>query len=440
MKNSLANTFPELAEQWHPTKNGELRPTDIVAGSKRKIWWKCDIGFDHEWQAQPYSRTKRGDGCPFCSKSPRASSTNNLALNYPEVAKKWHPTKNGELFPHNVTSNSTKKVWWFCKDGHYYQHSPNQMTSKNIKCPYCSGYRIGQGNSLLDKFPEVASEWDYEKNADIRPDAVSPKSHKKYWFKCKFFHSYRATLSDRTNGSGCSQCTYQTSQAELRIFSEMKYLFQDTKHRHKYKKVEFDVFVPSLNLAIEYDGAYWHKEKQKKDLAKNHFCELNGIKLVRVRESPLDKLTKNDIILRKGKLNKLILNKIIKNLFYGVCSLEFEDSRIQNYLEANEFQNEIFFKEVETYRPLPAKEKNIVSTNPDLLEVWDYEKNAPLTPEHFTGGSNTEVHWKCRKGHSYKKTIVARRDSVGCPICYRNRGTKLSGTPTIHDKRQMRLI
>ena len=52
------------------------------------------------------------------------------------------------------------------------------MTSKNIKCPFCSGYRIGQGNSLSDKFPEVASEWDYEKNAKIRPDTVSPKSHK----------------------------------------------------------------------------------------------------------------------------------------------------------------------------------------------------------------------------------------------------------------------
>ena len=71
MKNSLANTFPELAEQWHPTKNGELRPTDIIAGGKRKIWWKCDVAFDHEWQALPYSRSKRGDGCPFCSKSPR---------------------------------------------------------------------------------------------------------------------------------------------------------------------------------------------------------------------------------------------------------------------------------------------------------------------------------------------------------------------------------
>ena len=244
----------------------------------------------------------------------------------------------------------------------------------------------------------------------------------------------------RTNGSGCSQCTNQTSLAELRIFSEMRYLFQDTKHRHKYKKVEFDVFVPSLNLAIEYDGAYWHEEKLKKDLAKNHFCELNGIKLVRVREAPLDKLTKNDIILRKGKLNKLILNKIIKNLFYGVYSIEFEDLRIRYYLEAKEFLNEKYFKELETYRPLPAKERNIVATNPELLEVWDYEKNAPLTPEHFTGGSNTDVHWKCRKDHSYKKTIVARRDSIGCPICYRNRGTKLSGAPTINDKRQMRLL
>ncbi|MCH7599227.1 MAG: zinc-ribbon domain-containing protein [Myxococcales bacterium] len=41
MTNSLRSLFPKLAQEWHPTKNGELTPSDVVAGSHSKAWWKC---------------------------------------------------------------------------------------------------------------------------------------------------------------------------------------------------------------------------------------------------------------------------------------------------------------------------------------------------------------------------------------------------------------
>tara|TARA_B110000285_G_scaffold180449_1_gene203483 strand:+ start:85 stop:225 length:141 start_codon:yes stop_codon:yes gene_type:complete len=37
---SLAEVNPELAEEWHPTKNGELTPFDVTKGSNKKVWWK----------------------------------------------------------------------------------------------------------------------------------------------------------------------------------------------------------------------------------------------------------------------------------------------------------------------------------------------------------------------------------------------------------------
>ena len=67
-KKSLAETNPELAEQWHPTKNGDLTPFDFTAGSNKKVWWKCEKGTDHEWFSVIYSRAKkRGNSCPICS-------------------------------------------------------------------------------------------------------------------------------------------------------------------------------------------------------------------------------------------------------------------------------------------------------------------------------------------------------------------------------------
>ena len=48
-KKSLAETHPELAKEWHPTKNESLTPNDVTPGSKKRVWWKCDKGLDHEW-------------------------------------------------------------------------------------------------------------------------------------------------------------------------------------------------------------------------------------------------------------------------------------------------------------------------------------------------------------------------------------------------------
>ena len=62
--NDLSTTEPNLAKEWHPTLNGELRPTDISRGSGKKVWWKCSKG--HEWIATVNSRSN-GNGCPYCS-------------------------------------------------------------------------------------------------------------------------------------------------------------------------------------------------------------------------------------------------------------------------------------------------------------------------------------------------------------------------------------
>jgi len=62
---SLAEVNPELAKQWHSTKNGNLTPFDVSAGSHNKVWWKCSKGDDHEWEASIKSRNN-GNGCPIC--------------------------------------------------------------------------------------------------------------------------------------------------------------------------------------------------------------------------------------------------------------------------------------------------------------------------------------------------------------------------------------
>ena len=65
--NNLLVKFPDIAKQWHSTKNKNLKPEDFTYGSHKKVWWQCDKSPDHEWEAIINNRT-RGTGCPFCAR------------------------------------------------------------------------------------------------------------------------------------------------------------------------------------------------------------------------------------------------------------------------------------------------------------------------------------------------------------------------------------
>jgi hypothetical protein len=110
--NSLATSNPELAKQWHPTKNGTLKPCDVTASSGKKVWWKCPKGSDHEWPAV-ISNRKKSSGCPICSNQ-RLARSNSLGTVNPKLAKEWHPTKNKELTPFDVLPSTNKMIWWQC--------------------------------------------------------------------------------------------------------------------------------------------------------------------------------------------------------------------------------------------------------------------------------------------------------------------------------------
>ena len=60
----LATTDPDLAEQWHPEKNGRVSPETVRPASFKVYWWRCDMG--HEFQAAPVHRTRVNQPCPGC--------------------------------------------------------------------------------------------------------------------------------------------------------------------------------------------------------------------------------------------------------------------------------------------------------------------------------------------------------------------------------------
>ena len=155
-ENSLAYCCPEIAAEWHPTKNGSLTPDRISKASRRTVWWLGRCG--HEWQAivsgrtrpitvQSNGRTKKPYGCPYCSGKRILVGFNDLQTRFPEIAAEWHPTKNGNDKPIDITPGSNKKVWWLGQCGHEWQSSPNKRCKGNSQCPIC--YRDNRSPAVV---------------------------------------------------------------------------------------------------------------------------------------------------------------------------------------------------------------------------------------------------------------------------------------------------
>ena len=248
---SLADLFPAAAAQWHPTKNGLVHPTDRTSGSSRKVWWKCPKGDDHEWEAPPKDRLARGRGCPYCA-GQKVSLSNSLATVDPQTAAQWHPTKNGELTPADVTFGSPKGVWWQC--------------------------------------PVVAS------------------------------HEWKVGPSNRTGrGDGCPECTLTPRSAqEIRLAHELVALIDfdldDHKLRFAGRLRDVDVLIEDLKVAVEFDGAYWHRNKGEKDLKKTEQIETEGWKVIRVRERPLESIHTNDVMVEPLTPVKDVADLVLKQI------------------------------------------------------------------------------------------------------------------------------
>ena len=206
-KKSLAETHPEIAKQWHPSKNGDLTPYDITPGSSKKVWWKCPKGDDHEYSSIVAGRT-RGRKCPICTGN-KVVKSNSLGTLNPELAKEWHPSKNGDLTAYDITPGSSKKVWWKCPKGddHEWETSPNHR--KYQGCSICAGKKVVKSNSFGTLNSELAKEWHPLKNGDLTPYDVLPNSHKKVWWKCRKGddHEWLSQVSSRFRGSKCPICT-----------------------------------------------------------------------------------------------------------------------------------------------------------------------------------------------------------------------------------------
>lgn len=130
--NSLPVTHPKLAAEY--SDKNSLPAYQVIAGTKKKLWWRCQK-CSHEWQATGNDRaSSRGNGCPSCS-GRVWSFTNNLAVTHPKLAKEYSYLN--QLPASQVIAGTAKKLWWECQKCSHEWQAAGYHRVYGTGCPNC---------------------------------------------------------------------------------------------------------------------------------------------------------------------------------------------------------------------------------------------------------------------------------------------------------------
>ncbi len=408
----------QLMAEWDWEKNNELglNPQSLTLKSGKYAYWKCNT-CSRFWYARIADRTS-GKGCKSCSAKKVNARTLSHKINRggslfdvsPQLAQQWHPMKNLELTPQNITPQSNWKVWWRGECGHEWQASVNHRFNGQ-GCPFCSGQKVLVGfNDLMSKNPDIARQWNQSKNINLSPTQVTDHSGKKVWWICEKGHEWRATIASRCSyNSGCPECSkgLRTSFPEQVIYYYIKKYFPDAIWSYRGEElqgIECDVFIPTLKIGVEYDGAHWHKNIER-DKEKDNLCKQCGISLIRIREPRCPEYETEALIYNLRDLSsdslESTLFEILKHLHIDSPTIGLADD----------------FSKIQELITHTALDNSLEQRFPQVSYEWNYDRNGPLRPEHVSAFSNKSVWWRCKKGHEWQASISNRVQGRGCPVC-----------------------
>lgn len=209
----LATTHPQLMPMWSPRNT--IAPTAITAGSRKKVWWRCERS--HEWEAEVFTVATGTSGCPYCAGKRAIPGENDLATMRPDLMEQWDYDRNADIAPVELLPSSHDKVWWRCELGHNWQAVVFSRTKESGSgCPYCTGKKVLAGfNDLGTLKPELANEWYQPLNGDLTPRDVTLGSNKKVWWRCGERHVWQAAIYSRTRkkSAGCPVCAGMVKQS-----------------------------------------------------------------------------------------------------------------------------------------------------------------------------------------------------------------------------------
>ncbi len=353
----LQTAFPEVAADWHPTRNGPLRPVDVSYGnSTLPIVWQCPVNPNHVWEATANSRTT-GSGCPYCRRL-RVAPEDSLGALYPEVAAEWAEDLN-DVSPYQVAPMSSKKVMWRCRvnPDHVWRAAISNRTSRASGCPHCS---------------------------------IAPESRQAVLLKFEVL----------------SFLPFDPHQSKVRIDQGL---------------LDVDVLVPTHRLVIEFDGSYWHEGHEVHDAWKAAALRAHGWRVVRIREEPLAALDPHDLVVPAGLSVKELAGRVLEHLATVLQSeipglTEYlQDGELRNARAAESYMDEMLRGTLDGDGPR-WRTKHIRDWNDGYRRLVEYseECGSPSPPADYKCDDGFPLgEWVKQQRARHPDLSPERRDLLG---------------------------
>lgn len=412
--------YPELLKEWDYDKN-TIEPIEVSFGSNKKRWWKCPNGHD-SYQQSMYNR-RHGAGCQICNTILQTSFPEQAILFYikkefPDTVGKYKgifensmeldiyiPSLkigieyDGIAWHNSETSKKREaKKYAICKEKGIYLYRVKEESSehtnadKTFNIPRFSYDNLSPLNNVIKTivkeiandsnsdvdierdifdiliyktikyedslaflYPDVCKEWHPSLNKNLKPENVLPGTSLQVWWKCSKGHEWKGSIVNRTKGHGCDICATEKRKAT----------YHDTRLRTRDLLVGCKCVLDWDYSKNEHGPDYYTKGSGDEVWWKCHVC-------------------------------------------------------------GHEWKTAIFNRTRDYKNGCPAcsnrivvKGKNdLLTTNPELITEWDWEKNGDTKPSDVAQWSHTPVWWKCSKcGYSYPATPSNRVLGKGCGCC-----------------------
>lgn len=266
-----------------------------------------------------------GCGCPICAQEQRTAKQTKSQEKFIQEAIIIH----GDKYDYSKVKykNSSSKVCIICPQHGEFHQSPNKHI-RGQGCPQCGGSQNYDTNGFIERAKTVHNDkYDYSKTEYINNRSKvciichqhdkNNNEHGEFWQEA----------SSHLSGNGCPKCGYIISQQENQLVSFIQSILPSDceiyqNDRTVLNNKELDIYIPTHNIAIEYNGLLWHSEKYGKDkfyhLNKTIECKNKGIKLIHIFED--EWLNKNNIV--KSKLKQLLnANYSLERVYARKCTI-----------------------------------------------------------------------------------------------------------------------
>lgn len=485
--NSLKAKFPEIIEQEWDFEKNTIDPDTIPPTYRKKMWWICANG--HNYESLPGNKIYHtGGDCPYCSSQKLCRETSLGYLN-PELAKEWHPTKNGALTPFDVFANTSRYIWWLCPIcGHEWKAKCSNRNVNKRGCPHCANCRSSSvpeqllfitikkhfqdainrhriENDEIDVFVpslNIGFEYDGQRfhNEEKLPKDIAKT--KRLINSGVYLYRFREDNCPEIQVPGCTVIKVKYTPEYRDLEAKLKILLSQLSM--KDIEVDFGSEINAVRATLDclpYDKSFAASEERKKETGISPVAlwdyETNAPLTPKMVTPFSDKVV--NWICPADSSHKWRSSVKSISLGYGCsrCAKRHQYTteewivearkvhgdkyqyHLINYIDSNT-KVDIVCPAHGVFRQAPSEHlagkgcaycshqkfhpsESLAILRPDIAAEWDYELNrdSGLTPETIGLDTKRKFYWHCNNGcnHSYLATIAFRcgRNS-GCAVCH----------------------